>query len=82
MWTGQSSGEELQRLRTVGAGGVGSRANSSEALRAVSLATRLARQLGEGSVAVLSWYNSQVGNRRSFLLGSKFGHFLFFPVLS
>ena len=47
-------------MRTVGAGGVGSRANSSEAVRAVSLAKRLARQLGEGAVAILSWYNSQV----------------------
>lgn len=60
VWNGTSSGEELQRLRTVGAGGVGSRANSSEAVRAVSLAKRLARQLGEGAVAILSWYNSQV----------------------
>lgn len=50
-----------QRLRTVGAGGVGSRANISEALRAVALAKRLAGQLGQGAVAVLSWYNSQVG---------------------
>ena len=49
-----------QRLRTVGAGGVGSRANVSEALRAVALAKRLAQQLGQGAVAVLSWYNSQV----------------------
>lgn len=60
VWKGQSSGEELQRLRTVGAGGVGSRANISEALRAVALAKRLAGQLGQGAVAVLSWYNSQV----------------------
>lgn len=58
VWKGQSSGEELQRLRTVGAG-VGSRANISEALRAVALAKRLA-QLGQEAVAVLSWYNSQV----------------------
>lgn len=48
-----------QRLRTVGAG-VGSHANISEALRAVALAKRLA-QLGQEAVAVLSWYNSQVG---------------------
>ena len=60
VWTGESSGEELQRLRTVGAGGVGSRANSQEAARAASLAARLARQLGESSVAILSYYNSQV----------------------
>lgn len=59
VWKGQSSGEELQRLRTVGAG-VGSRANISEALRAVALAKRLA-QLGQEAVAVLSWYNSQEG---------------------
>lgn len=60
-----------QRLRTVGAGGVGSRANLSEALRAVALAKRLAEQLGQGAVAVLSWYNSQVGGweiQREFLI--------------
>ena len=57
VWTGRSQGEELQRLRTVGAGGVGSRANPEEAMRAVSVAKRLARL--SGSVAVLSYYNSQ-----------------------
>ncbi|CAE7398840.1 Helz2 [Symbiodinium sp. CCMP2592] len=60
VWTGHSGGEELQRLRTIGSGGVGSRANNEEATRAVSLAARLARHVGESAVAVLSYYNSQV----------------------
>ena len=65
VWTGRSRGEELQRLRTVGAGGVGSRANVEEATRAVSLAKRLARLAG--SVAVLSYYNSQVAKIQELL---------------
>lgn len=55
VWTGHSSGEELQCLRTIGSGGVGSRANNEEATRAVSLAARLARHVGESAVAVLSF---------------------------
>ncbi|CAE8634897.1 unnamed protein product, partial [Polarella glacialis] len=55
-----SSAEQLQRVRTVGAGGVGSRANPGEAARAAALAGALAREVGQGAVAVLSWYNSQV----------------------
>mmetsp|Transcript_76106 Transcript_76106/g.226831 ORF Transcript_76106/g.226831 Transcript_76106/m.226831 type:complete len:816 (+) Transcript_76106:371-2818(+) len=59
---GCSSGgqEQLQRVRTVGAGGVGSRSNIEEANRAAALAADLAREAGAQSVAVLSWYNSQV----------------------
>jgi len=57
---GQSGQEQLQRVRTVGAGGVGSRCNLEEAVRAVTLATDLAREAGKESVAVLSWYNNQV----------------------
>ena len=65
-----------QRLRTVGAGGVGSRANVSEARRAVALAKRLAAQLGQGAVAVLSWYNSQVrGSGRWEMLGFNLSFF-------
>ncbi|CAJ1400386.1 unnamed protein product [Effrenium voratum] len=60
VWDCPSAGEELQRVRTVGSGGVGSRANVQEASRAASLAARLARSCGQRKVAVLSWYNSQV----------------------
>jgi len=64
LWNGSQgeSSEQLQRVRTVGAGGVGSRSNAAEASRAVELAIALSRVAGEASVAVLSWYNKQVAN--------------------
>eukprot|EP00929_Paragymnodinium_shiwhaense_P101782 TRINITY_DN64969_c0_g1_i1.p1 TRINITY_DN64969_c0_g1~~TRINITY_DN64969_c0_g1_i1.p1 ORF type:complete len:1171 (-),score=202.59 TRINITY_DN64969_c0_g1_i1:154-3666(-) len=62
LWDGAAGdgSEQLQRVRTVGAGGVGSRSNALEAERAVELASRLARAAGQSAVAVLSWYNNQV----------------------
>jgi superfamily I DNA and/or RNA helicase len=68
LWdSGDSEEEQLQRVRTVGAGGVGSRANLAEATRATNLAVALASVAGGASVAVLSWYNSQVAKVAEFL---------------
>lgn len=72
---GQYSGgqEQLQQVRTVAAGGVGSRCNIEEAHRAAALASELARQAGTKSVAVLSWYNSQVAKVSELMRRSGFG---------
>jgi len=62
-----SQGEELQWVRTVGAGGVGSRSNMAEATRAADLAIRIASAAGGASVGVLSWYNNQVAKVQELL---------------
>eukprot|EP00928_Gymnodinium_smaydae_P051495 TRINITY_DN3504_c0_g1_i2.p1 TRINITY_DN3504_c0_g1~~TRINITY_DN3504_c0_g1_i2.p1 ORF type:complete len:603 (+),score=32.03 TRINITY_DN3504_c0_g1_i2:214-2022(+) len=65
--------EQLQRVRTVGAGGVGSRCNLGEADRAATLAMDIARVAGARSVAVLSWYNNQVAKVTNILRGKPGG---------
>merc|ERR1712187_503447 len=54
-------GDEMkQGVKTTLSGGVGSRANLSEAKNVVTLAIAIAEAVGEETVAVLSWYNNQV----------------------
>eukprot|EP00930_Biecheleria_cincta_P069864 TRINITY_DN57547_c0_g1_i1.p1 TRINITY_DN57547_c0_g1~~TRINITY_DN57547_c0_g1_i1.p1 ORF type:complete len:1641 (+),score=303.38 TRINITY_DN57547_c0_g1_i1:63-4985(+) len=65
--------EQLQRVRTVGAGGVGSRANLAEAIRTAGLAVELAGEAGQEAVAVLSWYNSQVSKIAEILKRDGYG---------
>lgn len=62
LWdVGSEKGDEVrQSVRMFGSGGVGSRANQLEAKHAANLAAQIAQVAGESSVAVLSWYNSQV----------------------
>lgn len=62
VWDIQDDGacEMRQEVRKAGSGGVGSRSNQLEASHVVKLAQELARVVDESSIAVLSWYNSQV----------------------
>jgi hypothetical protein len=57
---GDGGSDHRQSVRTDGSGGVASRSNLVEAKAAVSLAVKIAEEAGNFTVAVLSWYNSQV----------------------
>merc|ERR1711903_117100 len=56
-----SASETRQSVRVSGSGGVGSRANKMEAKSAAKLAVEIAEVINESSVAILTWYNNQVG---------------------
>jgi hypothetical protein len=56
----ETGAEVRQSVRVSGSGGVGSRANHAEAKHAAALAAQIASATSSTSVAVLSWYNSQV----------------------
>lgn len=65
MASNDDKANETEVVRTVytrGSGNVGSRANAAEAHWAAELAIDIATELGEGRVAVLSWYGHQVAN--------------------
>lgn len=56
----EKTDEVRQSVRTIASGSVGSRANHIEAKHATDLAVRISAATDDSSIAILSWYNSQV----------------------